>query len=73
MRISLLAPNISANCLGRVFILARVLQRRHVVEIVGPRFSDSVWEPVASEELEVKSLVGSPPQTFKGNPNLPDD
>lgn len=56
MKISILAPNISANCLGRVFILARVLQRRYEVEVVGPRFSDSVWEPVASERFEVKSL-----------------
>lgn len=28
--------------------------------------------PPDLEELEVKSLVGSPPQTFAGNPNLPD-
>lgn len=29
--------------------------------------------PPDLEELEIKSLVGSPPQTFAGNPNLPDD
>lgn len=29
--------------------------------------------PTNLEELEIKSLVGAPPQTFTGNPNLPDD
>lgn len=28
--------------------------------------------PPDLEELEVKSLVGSPPQTFEGNTELPD-
>jgi glycosyltransferase involved in cell wall biosynthesis len=56
VRISILAPNISANCLGRVFILARVLERRYEIEVIGPRFAASVWGPVASERFEVKSL-----------------
>ncbi len=56
MKISILAPNISTNCLGRVFILARVLARRYEIEVIGPRFSDSVWEPVAAERFEIKSL-----------------
>lgn len=28
--------------------------------------------PPDLEELEVKSLVGPPPQTFEGNPDLPE-
>jgi glycosyltransferase involved in cell wall biosynthesis len=56
MRITLLTPNVSVNALGRVHILARVLQRRHEVEVVGPRFSESIWRPVADEALEIKSL-----------------
>jgi glycosyltransferase involved in cell wall biosynthesis len=60
VKISILAPNISANCLGRVFILARVLERSYEVEVVGPAFADSVWEPVAAERFEVKSLPVSP-------------
>jgi glycosyltransferase involved in cell wall biosynthesis len=56
VKISILAPNMSANCLGRVFILARVLERRYEIEVVGPSFSGAIWEPVAAERFEVKSL-----------------
>jgi glycosyltransferase involved in cell wall biosynthesis len=62
MKISILTPDISSNALGRACILAKVLQRRHDVEIIGPRFSAAVWRPMAGEALEFKSLraAGSP-------------
>jgi glycosyltransferase involved in cell wall biosynthesis len=56
MKISILSPDVSGNALGRAYILARVLERRHEVEIIGPRFSNSVWPPVADERLEIKSI-----------------
>lgn len=45
-RISILAPNLSSNSLGRAYLLARVLQRKYEVEILGPAFKDKLWEPV---------------------------
>jgi glycosyltransferase involved in cell wall biosynthesis len=56
MKISILSPNLSGNALGRAYILAKVLGRRHEVEIIGPLFDGSLWRPVADEQLEIKPL-----------------
>lgn len=42
----LLTPDVSENCLGRSDTLARVLQPRFDVRIVGPQFGDGVWAPL---------------------------
>jgi glycosyltransferase involved in cell wall biosynthesis len=47
MKISILSPDLSHNCLGRAYLLAKILQRRYEVEIVGPLFGDGIWEPLA--------------------------
>ena len=49
MKISILAPDLSNNCLGRAYLLAKILQRHYEVEIVGPIFGEGIWEPVASD------------------------
>ena len=49
MKISILAPALSHNCLGRAYLLAKVLQRRYEVEIIGPVFGNGVWKPVADD------------------------
>lgn len=36
LKISLLTPHLSNNALGRAYTFARILQRRHRVEIIGP-------------------------------------
>jgi len=56
MKISILASNLSSNAMGRVLMLARVLERRYRVEIIGPMFKDSIWEPIGNEELDIKSV-----------------
>lgn len=62
MKISILTPDVSENCLGRALILARVLERRHEVEIVGPRFGESVWGPAAQEDVPIRAVpVGRGP------------
>jgi len=50
MKISILSPDLSNNCLGRAYLLAKVLQRRHEVEIVGPIFGNGIWQPVADDK-----------------------
>jgi len=57
MKISVLTPDLSHNCLGRAYLLAKILQRRYEVEIVGPIFGDGIWEPVANDKsIEYKSV-----------------
>ena len=46
MKISILTPDLSHNCLGRAYLLAKILQRRYEVEIVGPMFGEGIWESV---------------------------
>ena len=50
MKISILTPDLSDNCLGRAHLLAKILQRRYEVEIVGPIFGNDIWEPVADDK-----------------------
>ena len=56
VKITVLTPNFSDNCLGRAYVLAKVLMRKFNVEIVGPAFSGSIWFPCASEEMEYKPV-----------------
>jgi glycosyltransferase involved in cell wall biosynthesis len=46
MRVSVLSPDLSINCLVRAHLLAELLERTHEVEIVGPKTRDNVWEPL---------------------------
>ncbi len=50
MKISILTPDLSHNCLGRSYLLAKILQRHYEVEIIGPIFSDGIWKPVADDK-----------------------
>ena len=50
MKISILTPDLSHNCIGRAYLLAKILQRRYEVEIVGPVFGDGIWKPVANDK-----------------------
>ncbi len=49
MKISVLTPDLSNNCLGRAWLLAKILQRHYEVEIIGPMFGSGIWEPVQSD------------------------
>jgi len=57
MKISILTPDLSHNCLGRAYLLAKILQRRYEVEIVGPTFSDGIWGPVADDKSIIYKSV----------------
>ena len=50
MKISILSPDLSNNCLGRAYLLAKILQRRYEVEIAGPIFGDEIWQPVVDDK-----------------------
>jgi len=58
-KVTLLCHDVSDNPLGRAYILARVLQRRYDVVIVGPRFyRDRIWPPCDRGEVTIHSVRG---------------
>ena len=57
MKISILTPDLSHNCLGRAHLLAKILQRHYEVEIIGPMFGEGIWEPVANDKSIIYKAV----------------
>ena len=66
MKISILCCDLSSNALGRAYMLAKILQRRYAVEIIGPVFGDGIWKPVANlGDIEYKYVkIGKLPQAY---------
>jgi glycosyltransferase involved in cell wall biosynthesis len=58
VKVSILCFDISDNAMGRAWLLARLLEPLGAVEIVGPRFGPTIWEPVSEEAVPVQSLPG---------------
>lgn len=56
MRVTVLTPDLSGNCTGRAWLLARLLAERFEVELVGPTFRDDVWAPLAGGTLPVTAV-----------------
>ncbi|MBD3426743.1 MAG: glycosyltransferase [Candidatus Omnitrophica bacterium] len=57
MKITIINPDLSSNCLGRSYFLAKVLKRKYEVEIVGPFFGDGIWPPVSGDStVEYKAV-----------------
>ena len=46
MKISIITPDMSMNALARAYLLARILQRRFEIELIGPIFGSEVWKPL---------------------------
>ena len=57
MKISILSSNLAQNCVGRAYILAKTLQKKHNVEIVGPVFGEKIWDPVKDDTTIVYRSV----------------
>jgi len=55
VKISILVTNLSRNPLVRVYPIAKVLQRQHDVEVIGPQVGESVFLPYA-EEFQYRSF-----------------
>jgi len=59
MKISILTPDLSHNCFGRAWLLAKILQKHYDVEILGPVFGEGIWKPLADAcDFEVKTVKG---------------
>ena len=58
MKISILTPDLSLNGLGRAYLLAKILQRKYDVEIVGPIFGKKIWKPITNDSsITYKSII----------------
>jgi glycosyltransferase involved in cell wall biosynthesis len=57
LKISLLVFDLSTNCLGRAYLIGKVLERRYQVEIVGPAFSGEIWQPQL-DDFKYKKVAG---------------
>lgn len=59
MKITIVAPNLSSNSLGRVCILADMLSSRYEIEIVGTMFGRDIWSPAEkTARFELRSVPG---------------
>ncbi len=59
MKISVLCFDLADNAAGRAHLLAQLLEPIASVEVVGPRYGDGVWEPVAGDGIAQRSVPGT--------------
>lgn len=59
MKISILTPDLSSNCLVRAYLLAKILQRHYHVEIAGYVFGDGIWKAVINDKSIMHKSVES--------------
>jgi len=66
MKISILTPDLSNNCFGRAYLLAKILQKNYEVEIIGPIFRKKIWEPLSDiNDVTYKSIkIGRIPKSY---------
>jgi glycosyltransferase involved in cell wall biosynthesis len=63
-KISILSHDLSINCLGRAYILAKALHGNCDVEILGPMSKSGLWKPVAHDGTIVYKKFGILPNPF---------
>ena len=56
IKVSILTPDLSHNCVGRAYILAKMIKKYYDVELVGPMFKDYIWQPLRdSRDIPLKT------------------
>lgn len=61
MKISIISFDLSNNCLGRAYLLGKVLRRHYDVDIHGFVFSrspDAIWKPCDTGEFQYHAIAG---------------
>jgi len=48
-KISILSPDLSSNSTGRSYLLAKMLQKKYAVDIIGPCLKGSIWSPLKGD------------------------
>jgi glycosyltransferase involved in cell wall biosynthesis len=70
MKIAILVHDLSSNSLVRVYPIAKVLARKHTVEVIGPYFSEAIFTAY-SKEFVFKTVKGEKfPWFLRHIPNL---
>ena len=59
MKVSILSFDLADNATGRADLLARLLAPRYDVEVVGPRFGEALWRPVAGGPIAYRGVSGA--------------
>jgi glycosyltransferase involved in cell wall biosynthesis len=74
VKISMMVSDASTNCMGRTYILAKVLSRHFEIELVGPLLiGKSVWTPFDGSEFECMFIPSSNyPLFFNSVPQILD-
>jgi hypothetical protein len=49
-KISILTPTISENAMGRAYLIAKLLQPKYSVTIVGNGSIENIWRPVKNDK-----------------------
>jgi glycosyltransferase involved in cell wall biosynthesis len=57
LKITVLCNDLSGQAAGRAFALAKALEHKYIVEVVGPLFGNGVWFPVRAE-FDYKTVKG---------------
>lgn len=68
MKISVLTPDLSHNCLGRAVLLADLLDNSYEVEVIGPKQGQDIWEPMRNK-YEYRA-INSGPQIYQFLPDI---
>lgn len=63
-KITILSHNLSENCLGRAYILAKALESDYVVSIIGPMSGADIWTPVLNDKSITYVKFGKFPNPF---------
>ena len=67
MKVSILTPNFSSNCLGRAYLLAQLISKFMDVEIIGPILNNKIWPPLSNQsqvEIQFKPIHWTRTQSF---------
>jgi hypothetical protein len=59
LKVSILTPDVSHNCLYHSYVLAQLLAKKYKVEILGPRYGAGLWPPLADvRDIPIRSVKG---------------
>ncbi|MBR0650010.1 glycosyltransferase [Roseomonas terrae] len=67
LRVAVVTWEVNDNPLGRAYMLADVIGRRHGVEVLGSAFSrptEGVWSPLRNSTLPIRSFLGGDMAAF---------
>ena len=68
MRIALVCPDVSSNSLVRMYPIAKVLARRHELQVLGFEFGGGIFEPYR-DEFDYETIAARRMRSSRCRPN----